>query len=522
MKSISSLFCCLLLAVSAAGCFVPELPDDTVFSCDTAADCAAQDEVCVARAGLRGYCCKATTEVCNGRDDDCDGQKDELAATSCYGGPAGTEGKGLCKAGTPTCGTNGEIACAGEVRPATEACNGQDDDCDGQTDEGFDLQTDIVNCGQCGRVCNSSTQVCASGSCQSRGELNCGDDVDNDADGKTDCADTECANQACGPACLCINGQRGEGLCSDNVDNDADGKTDCADSDCGGRSCGSGCLCKNSAKSELDTACGDTLDNDADGKTDCADTLDCEAKACGAGCVCSGGVGTESTCNDGGDNDKDGNADCADTDCGGKECSAIGGCTCVAGRKSETHCGDQQDNDGDGAADCADYDCAYKDFGNGTRCLGGKRVESNCGDNIDNDGDAARDCADADCSGVLTTPTSGAICAVGVLNTLDEANCTDGVNNDGDRGTDCRTGGQGADPNCTSGTGSCGFGCQILSCNPTTVSVVKKETVCDDDFDNDGDGTKDCGDTDCSASAGNTCRKADGTPGTCQSTKLCL
>jgi hypothetical protein len=96
------------------------------------------------------------------------------------------------------------------------------------------------------------------------------------------------------------------------------------------------------------------------------------------------------------------------------------------------------------------------------------------------------------------------------------------VNNDGAKGTDCQTGGQGADPNCTSGTGSCGFGCQILSCNPTTVTVVKKETVCDDDFDNDGDGTKDCGDTDCSASTGNTCRKADGTQGTCQSTRLCL
>jgi hypothetical protein len=111
MKSFPFLFRCLLLGVSAAGCFVPELPEDTVFSCDVNADCTEQGEVCVARAGLRGYCCKATPEVCNGRDDDCDSLMDE----------------------------------------------------------GFDLMTDRVNCGQCGIVCNAETQICKSGSCQARG-----------------------------------------------------------------------------------------------------------------------------------------------------------------------------------------------------------------------------------------------------------------------------------------------------------------------------------------------------------------
>ncbi|HEX8436804.1 MAG TPA: hypothetical protein VF697_16960, partial [Archangium sp.] len=102
MKSFSSLLCCLLLAVSAVGCWVPELPDETLFVCDTTADCAEEGVVCAPRTGLRGYCCKATLEVCNDLDDDCDGQKDDLADSPCYGGPAGTLDKGACKAGKPS------------------------------------------------------------------------------------------------------------------------------------------------------------------------------------------------------------------------------------------------------------------------------------------------------------------------------------------------------------------------------------------------------------------------------------
>jgi len=54
-------------------------------------------------------------------------------------------------------------------------------------------------------------------------ETLCKDGIDNDQDGKTDCADSDCAAN---PVCL------PETLCKDGIDNDQDGKTDCADSDC--------------------------------------------------------------------------------------------------------------------------------------------------------------------------------------------------------------------------------------------------------------------------------------------------
>ena len=48
----------------------------------------------------------------------------------------------------------------------------------------------------------------------------CGDGIDNDGDGKIDCADSDCA-------AFCV-----PEACQDGVDNDNDGKIDCADSNC--------------------------------------------------------------------------------------------------------------------------------------------------------------------------------------------------------------------------------------------------------------------------------------------------
>ncbi len=53
---------------------------------------------------------------------------------SCYTGPAGTENKGICKAGLETCANDGMSfgPCLGEVHPAVEDCaTPADEDCDG-------------------------------------------------------------------------------------------------------------------------------------------------------------------------------------------------------------------------------------------------------------------------------------------------------------------------------------------------------------------------------------------------------
>jgi len=56
----------------------------------------------------------------------------------CYSGPEGTEGVGVCVAGTTTCNTdgNGFGPCVGEVVPTDEDCDlPTDEDCDGETNE---------------------------------------------------------------------------------------------------------------------------------------------------------------------------------------------------------------------------------------------------------------------------------------------------------------------------------------------------------------------------------------------------
>ncbi len=76
--------------------------------------------------------------------DACDAKKgcghvvDVKVAQDCYSGPAKTKGVGICKAGKATCQSDGKAGpCLGAVLPANkEACDGLDDDCNGQTDEG--------------------------------------------------------------------------------------------------------------------------------------------------------------------------------------------------------------------------------------------------------------------------------------------------------------------------------------------------------------------------------------------------
>jgi hypothetical protein len=116
-------------------------------------------------------------------DENCDGQKNEggegckckpLTITSCYTWPAGTEGVGVCQAGTCTCnqaGTGCESFCEGEVVPTAENCaTPEDDDCDGRAVDPEDgcvcvaNQTDACYSGPPGTegvgVCAAGTRTC--------------------------------------------------------------------------------------------------------------------------------------------------------------------------------------------------------------------------------------------------------------------------------------------------------------------------------------------------------------------------
>jgi hypothetical protein len=192
----------------------------------------------------------AAEESCDGQDNDCDGATDEDC--DCLSGdtkPCGTN-TGECQAGTMSC-TNGKWGdCEGEIAPQNEACDGKDNDCDGETDEVCDCQVgDTEPCGKDTGECQSGTRTCANGtwgSCEGevlpKAEI-C-DGKDNDCDGETD-ETCECQPGDTKPCGLsqgecqegsqsCVNGSWG--ACSgqippapevcDGKDNNCDGQVD--------------------------------------------------------------------------------------------------------------------------------------------------------------------------------------------------------------------------------------------------------------------------------------------------------
>ena len=95
-----------------------------------------------------GQVVPAPTDICDGLDNNCNGTVDEQPAgqmcacapgtvRACYSGAAGTQGVGLCRAGTQTCSADGLAwgACQGEVLPAAETCDARDNDCNGSVDD---------------------------------------------------------------------------------------------------------------------------------------------------------------------------------------------------------------------------------------------------------------------------------------------------------------------------------------------------------------------------------------------------
>jgi hypothetical protein len=182
-----------------------------------------------------------TAETCAnpGVDDDCDFLLDDVtgAGAVCFDlFASGVCGVGLrrCEAGALTCVTPAPQADDG-------ACDGRDADCDGATDEDFDLDDDPDNCGACGVLCDAG-DVCCDGTCR---------DLDSDAqhcgacgrscEGDLGCCDGDCVAtdtvDHCGGCGACV---------SDEACCDGDCVVTNTDVHCGrcDVACGDGCTCQ--------------------------------------------------------------------------------------------------------------------------------------------------------------------------------------------------------------------------------------------------------------------------------------
>ena len=289
--------------------------------------------------------CVATAAVdttCNGVDDNCNGATDEGFVSA-----ANTCGVGACAAtGVTTCvaGIAGSSCVAGTPALTDGTCNGVDNDCDGQTDEGFAPVANTCGVGACSAV---GTTTCTGGvtgsSCvvgtAAASDATC-NGVDNDCNGATD-EDVVAVAATCGVgACAasgvttCVAGVAGSTCVAgtpspidndcDGVDDDCDGGTDegfapvsriCGDSCAGGAAittcvagrrvesacvpAADGAVCIDSGPCTLAAAC-QAGECTVTRSRSCNDSNPCTADRCDdlTGCV-STPLGNGSSCDDG-------------------------------------------------------------------------------------------------------------------------------------------------------------------------------------------------------------------------------
>ncbi|MFO0561033.1 MAG: MopE-related protein [Polyangiales bacterium] len=211
--------------------------------------------------GCEYECTSTGAEVCDGRDNDCDGMIDEGNPGS---GMACGSNTGTCRQGMTAC-VMGRIACMGETGPSTELCDGQDNDCDGMTDE--DLTGDMRIGGVCGTgvgECRPGRNACMGGAIVCMGAVTpqperC-DSRDNDCNGMID------------------DGIASMGSCGSNVGACRAGTLSCVG---GNTQCVGATLASAERCNSIDDDCNGVVDNGFDLQNDPANCGRC-GNACAA------------------------------------------------------------------------------------------------------------------------------------------------------------------------------------------------------------------------------------------------
>jgi len=486
----------------------------------TCLSCAAADQDGDGYSTLGGVCglvdCDDTdpnvhpgaTEVCDGKDTNCDGVRWQTDYDRDGDGVPGCAGD--CNDTDPT------------IYPgALELCDGKDNNCDNTIpiDE-RDLDGDGVRACDNPPDCNDTdatsypgaTEVCGDGK-----DNNCNGSVDEvgcvcpdrDGDGHSDAA---CGGDDCDDSNSAIYPGAAE-MCTDGVDNNCNGQVDCSEATCTTDPTCVSCTTADQdgdGYSTLGGVCGpvDCDDNDPTVHPGAAEVCDGKDTNCD-------GIRTQTDY----DRDGDGVPGCAG-DCNDTDPTIYPGapelCDGVDNNCDNTIPIDERDLDGDGVRACDNPpDCNDTDptsYPGATEVCGDGK-DNNCNGVVD---EALCNCDDRDGDGYLDAACGGDDC--------DDSNsaiypgavevCTDGVDNNCNGQVDCSEPACAGDPTCVScvaadqdgdGYSTLGGVCGAVDCDDNDPNVYPgatevcdgKDTNCDgvrpqDDYDLDGDGVPAC------------------------------